>query len=37
LLILGIAINPPFLPKIEKPQGRYIKPCLCHFSGRKTG
>ena len=37
LLILGIASNPPFLPKIEKPQRRYIKPYLCHFSGRKSG
>ena len=37
LLILGTAIKPPFLPKKKKTQRRYIKPCLCHFSGLKQG
>ena len=30
-------INPPFRLKTKKPQGRYLLPCFCHFSGRKSG
>jgi hypothetical protein len=30
-------INPPFRLKIKKPQERYLQPCFCHFSGRKSG
>ena len=30
-------INPPFRLKIKKPQERYLLPCFCHFSGRKSG
>ena len=26
-------INPPFRLKTKKPQGRYLLPCFCHFSG----